>query len=991
MAYLRNRHYLWLFFLLPIILLLFTIAFYQQRLKSGEAQIQAIKSTALQADNSSSREIAALSTRVVEAEQEENRLNASLTQSNNELAQSQIEINALESENADLLAAALENRANELAADSMRWLSENPPLSTLLALEAYRLEGTPKARKAIFDNLQYYGGMGVYGHTGAIDVLEVSPNNKWLATAGRDPFILLYPLSTIDQIQNPFVLPGPPNGIADVAFHPNGRWLATAGRDGNIYLWDLKNVNSAANPIVLEDRQYGILATAFSNDGRWLITSGSGEEVNVWATDFLNVSEPDFSLLIPNSRNPIWTISPDSQWLFLFDKGEIVRWNLTALDIPASAYKITVPVDTTVKSGQLFGQEIVFSPNGRWLALTIYDGLVTNGVFMWDLTADENLETPLVLLSGTHGRSSGLTFSPDSTRLAVGVEPNGANRILIWDLEGLPDSAANPIEYRSHDAYLYDLVFSPNSSLLASGHRDGLVRLWNAEVFEGRSLELTGFGDSVGYLTSSQDGQYLFAAAGDLFTSIKKDNGVRIWNWIEFPTFPALPISLGRYENWVTDFILTPDEQWLIVFDHHICDGENCRPSGDARVSLFAYDGEKFDPSQTILLEDEGEIQLKAVSSNGRWLAMALDRSDLWVLDLHSADPANSIRHFSIGSERIRHLTFTKNNQRLIYVSEGGVFNLVLTTENSKPQPMLDTIWDDYIDWAIVNGDGNTLYVKNRVRSISQWNLDHNNQFKPNDIAVGNLFDTHFKMVAVTSDNRWMAIAFNQPHNDLRLVDLQSDDPEKNSIILTQFNIDRFNAVIDLLFLSFTSDGQYLLSGWAIGDNRAMRWNISASDPENAPDLLTCGDDHLLGVSFDGNWAVTGGENQPTCLWNTAAAVLSPIELQQIQEKPLNVSFSQDNQRLAIQSDGQIFVFDLTVEDPNESGFYFEFEGSAKTMGFTADGKWLIIDEITGNRLLLWPLNEDILIDMACRQVGRNLTQTEWNDFFFQEPYQKSC
>ena len=53
-------------------------------------------------------------------------------------------------------------------------------------------------------------------------------------------------------------------------------------------------------------------------------------------------------------------------------------------------------------------------------------------------------------------------------------------RILIWDL----NTAVQVCELKSHQDAVYQLVFSRDGTLLASGGRDNCIKLWDVGSFE---------------------------------------------------------------------------------------------------------------------------------------------------------------------------------------------------------------------------------------------------------------------------------------------------------------------------------------------------------------------------------------------------------------------------------------------------------------------------------------------------------------------------
>jgi WD40 repeat protein len=91
-------------------------------------------------------------------------------------------------------------------------------------------------------------------------------------------------------------------------------------------------------------------------------------------------------------------------------------------------------------------------------------------------------------------------------------------------------------------------------------------------------------------------------------------------------------------------------------------------------------------------------------------------------------------------------------------------------------------------------------------------------------------------------------------------------------------------------------------------------------------------------------------------------------------------------------------LWDLAAKDPAGSPIALPVTGEISRAIFTRDGPrshWLVTatrEDQTGHDLVrLWNMQLDELVKLACRTAGRNLTEKEWQQYFYGQPYQKTC
>ena len=169
------------------------------------------------------------------------------------------------------------------------------------------------------------------GHSMNVRAIAFSPSGGLLASGGNrnDEAIRLWDIESQVQIG---ALTGHLDMTMDLAFNPDGSILASAGGDYDkaVYLWDVQSQSELG---VLGGHPAHVGSVAFSPDGKLLATS------SLW--------EPTIFL---------WDVQTQTQ-----------RGQLTEHD---------------VSSGLGWGHEVVFAPDGKWLACSS-----GNGVEIWDLDA----------------------------------------------------------------------------------------------------------------------------------------------------------------------------------------------------------------------------------------------------------------------------------------------------------------------------------------------------------------------------------------------------------------------------------------------------------------------------------------------------------------------------------------------------------------------------------------------------------------------------
>ena len=172
--------------------------------------------------------------------------------------------------------------------------------------------------------------------------ISISPNSRWLVTAGDANTVRVRDLKAKDLTTALTILRGHKGPVYGAEFSPDARWLVTTASSAapplalgdvkmggailasfrdEVRLWDLNAKDPTAASVLLGmDRGQGI-RTAFSRDGRWLATAASkNATVRLWD---LMAKEPSAAPVVlranvaisPESVETPVAVSADSRWV----------------------------------------------------------------------------------------------------------------------------------------------------------------------------------------------------------------------------------------------------------------------------------------------------------------------------------------------------------------------------------------------------------------------------------------------------------------------------------------------------------------------------------------------------------------------------------------------------------------------------------------------------------------------------------------------------
>ena len=333
------------------------------------------------------------------------------------------------------------------------------------------------------------------GHVGPITAIAFSPRGSLLATASTDGIARVWDTGTGQPLS---VLSGHGNYLADVAFSADGDQVVTASLDRTARTWRAETGDALATFAGSPD---AVVSAVFAAAGFEVVTAGADGSVRRWDA----VVQPKLAL-VTNLGAPVTGLrfGARSSSLFAIAGGRSERITLPrgpSIDLGAAP-----PAGAPVRgpAGQratIQGKQVVIRhADGTTVTLRGHTRDVTSVAFSDDgkraVTAsldhdarvwDARTGAPLQVLRGHFGPVSDARFSPDA-RWVVTAGPitaglfNVANGRLVLYLSGNVDQ-------------LLSVAFAPDGVQVATGSKDGAVRLWRCPIC-GRSAPLLALADA---------------------------------------------------------------------------------------------------------------------------------------------------------------------------------------------------------------------------------------------------------------------------------------------------------------------------------------------------------------------------------------------------------------------------------------------------------------------------------------------------------------
>ncbi|MDZ8235643.1 MAG: AAA-like domain-containing protein [Nostoc sp. ChiQUE01a] len=529
----------------------------------------------------------------------------------------------------------------------------------------------------------------------------------------------------------------------------------------------------------------------------------------------------------------------------------------------------------------------------------------------------------------------------------TGVFPPMENFTLLRRLLG--EIGGTPLI--GHGKPVVTVAFSSKGNWLATGSKDGTVRLWDKLNPDKPAIILQGNLGEVKAVAISPDGKWLGAIAND----------TRILLW-DITTPNTAPIILQGHTKPINTLSFSPNGKWLATAGQ------------DTTIRLWDLTNNIPGSRQIILRGHSSPVQQVIFSSYGRWLATNEQKSinpRLWKMQAISQSTKPIIlKARNNGENRTLGLGFSPDEKHLAGAISYSIQTWDLTVENlAATQAVILGVHEQWIYSIAFSPDSRRLATGSIDAKIKLWDMQSlkhsqtkssNCQTDENYTVCRVVLRGHTSVVNAVKfspDGKWLASAsldstaklWNMTDLYIPPIVLQGHEGSVNTI-------------------TFDADGQWLAT--ATEDTQARLWKVPnvLNDP-----IVLLGIKNKVSanaISPDGKWIASASGDNIIRLWNTSDLLRPPILLAGHKFTIHNLAFSPNEQWLASASlDGTVRLWNMT--NPAAQPHILKGPGFW-SMAFSSSGRWLAAGSYNGT-VQLWDMKKGSLPSKPSSVLNQNL------------------
>lgn len=298
-----------------------------------------------------------------------------------------------------------------------------------------------------------------------------------------------------------------------LTFSPDAKAFVGGSSDGTIRFWDADT--GAELSVLTAGHTQGVNALVFSPDGNTL-AGGYSKMLQLWD---MNTFTPRADAIESTDKLITLTFSPNGRTVtsagaFTFGKQkrdafrkESVTGKLSVWDASTGHNRAVFPIEShTGEAPVLPGQRDVSSSSESMGGYTfiIMDVKTANGVKKHAKYQTHG--------TAAFSRNGALLAAAQNSSLATG---NNRFSILLWEVP----SQQLQFTFKGHEGEIKALGFAPDGKTLATGSKDGTIRLWNTTT-----------GDQTASFSADTNTALAFSPDSKTLASIYDDKRIKLWD-----------------------------------------------------------------------------------------------------------------------------------------------------------------------------------------------------------------------------------------------------------------------------------------------------------------------------------------------------------------------------------------------------------------------------------------------------------------------------
>jgi WD40 repeat protein/energy-coupling factor transporter ATP-binding protein EcfA2 len=621
------------------------------------------------------------------------------------------------------------------------------------------------------------------------------------------------------------------------------------------------------------------------------------------------------------------------------------------------------------QSGSIAPGGIACSLDGEQIASWDDEGNVT----LWNTSTfrvDSRLSGDVI-----GGTPDGMAFSPDGRTLTAVVGGN----VVSWDVAGLPSS---PTALATLDERVSSVVYSDDGHWMALATENGNIYMVESGGDDSQP------GEPLRRSTSGKVQDLAFSPDGRHLATVTEQYGVELWDLDTRESSLIWGEEGSELLSWGEDIEFSLDGRRLLVSSSdgviYVVDWETGEMTEELQYSVNAgatVGGLEFSPDGSVL----------ASTIEGHALA-------LWRID----DPNSRIGQWLPDSQL------------------------------SVQWPSEETELVNFVNGVAVSPDGTTLATARWGGSVVLWDLS-------TLLCVDVLSPAGFppqdcKSPVILPDGEpatWPGHGL-QSLSFSRNGELLAAGYPDGHILLWDLTAKRLVGQLSgghqdiTTGLAFSADGTILASVgfdgflifWDVASQRMLGEPIRVQDAGTIPFLAASPSGRTLAIAGANGLAIWDMESQQhhddlvsdrsvdTVVFEGESRLFEVSWSSDITLWNLSTGQTEPTSFLSDQTQGSLFAIALSPEYLAAAGrdgkvflYSREVRRAAFSLGhsvarirqlvFTPDHRRLIV--ATEGGVVVWEIDKNALVTAACQLANRNLTRREWQNFFVDEPYRKTC